>query len=177
MGEMSAPHSAESVGHPEPLSRSHDVSDFHCGEAKLDEWLKHRAMANEESGASRTYVICSGSRVVGYYALAAGAVAHTLAPGSVRRNMPDPVPVMVMGRLALDSRFQGRGIGLDLLMDAVLRSVQAAQIAGIRAMMVHAMSDRAKRFYEKAGFIESPEHPMLLFLPMKQATSLVTAGI
>ena len=118
---------------PEKLSTDHDLSHFQCGEPALDDWLRRRALQNEESGASRTYVLCVGNRVVGYYALAVGAVAHAEAPGRVRRNMPDPLPVMVIGRLALDQTMQGQSIGAALLRDAVLRTVQAAEIAGIRA--------------------------------------------
>ena len=111
---------------PEKLSSTHDLSQFHCGEPALDDWLRKRARQNEESGASRTYVVCVGKRVMGYYALAVGAVAHVVAPGRVRRNMPEPVPVMVLGRLAVDETMQGGGVGPALLRDAVLRTLQAA---------------------------------------------------
>ena len=110
-----------------------------------------------------------GKRVVGYYALAAGAVAHAEAPGRVRRNMPDPVPVMVIGRLAIDQTAQGQALGSALLRDAVLRIVQAAEIAGIRAILVHAISERAKRFYEKSGFVASPIEPMTLMITVAEA--------
>src|ERR1019366_5938049 len=130
---------------PEKLTAAHDLSQFQCGEPALDDWLKRRALQNAKSGASRTYVLCAGRQVVGYYALAGGAVTHVSAPGRIRRNMPDPVPVMVIGRLAIDVKFQARGIGV-LLRDAVLRTVQAAEIAGIRAVLVRAISERAKRF-------------------------------
>ena len=158
---------------PEKLSATHELLDFRCGEAELDHWLRHRALQNEETGASRTYVVCAGRRVVGYYALAAGAVAHSTAPGRVRRNMPNPVPVMVIGRLAIDARFQGRGIGSALLRDAVLRTVQAAEIAGIRAILVHAISENAKRFYEKSGFIASPIDPMTLMITVFEAARML----
>ena len=135
----------------------------------LDEWLKQRALQNEESGGSRTYVVCSGSQVVGYYALASGAVAYASAPGRIKRNMPNPVPVMVIGQLAIDAGYQGRGIGPALLRDAVLRTVQAADIAGIRAILVHAISERAKQFYEKCGFVSSPVDPMTLMITVAEA--------
>ena len=154
---------------PEKLSPSYDLSQFQCGEPVLDEWLRKRALLNEESGASRTYVVCIGRRVVAYYALAVGAVAHVDAPGRVRRNMPDPVPVMVIGRLAIDQSMQGQGIGPALLRDAVLRTLQAAEIAGIRAILVHAISERAKRFYEKWGFISSPVEPLTLMITVAEA--------
>lgn len=154
---------------PQKLSPEHDLSTFYCGEPTLDDWLKRRALQNEESGASRTYVICLGKQVVGYYALAVGAITHAEAPGRVRRNMPDPVPVMVLGRLAVDQTLQGREIDRALLRDAVLRTMQAAEIAGIRAILVHAISERAKQWYLKAGFLESPLDPMTLLIPVADA--------
>jgi GNAT superfamily N-acetyltransferase len=154
---------------PEKLSTDHDLSHFQCGEPALDDWLRRRALQNEESGASRTYVLCFGNRVVGYYALAVGAVAHAEAPGRVRRNMPDPVALMVIGRLAVDQTMQGQSIGPALLRDAVLRTIQAAEIAGIRAILVHAISDRAKSFYERSGFIPSPIDPMTLMITVAGA--------
>src|SRR5690349_14611123 len=138
---------------PEKLSSDHDLSQFQCGEPPLDDWLKRRALQNEERGASRTYVVCMGKQVVGYYALAVGAIAHVQASGRVRRNMPEPIPVMVIGRLAVDVTTQGQGLGAALLRDAILRTIQAAEIAGIRAILVHAISEPAKRFYEKSGFV------------------------
>jgi GNAT superfamily N-acetyltransferase len=158
---------------PERLSASHDVSQFECGEPALDTWLKRRALQNEESGASRTYVMCAGQEVAGYYALATGAIAHADAVGRIKRNMPDPVPVIIIGRLAIASRFQGRGIGAALLSDAVLRTIQAAEIAGIRAILVHAISEQAKRFYEKHGFIPSPADPMTLMITVTEAARIL----
>ena len=158
---------------PERLSANHDLTQFSCGESSLDHWLKSRALQNEESGASRTYVVCAGGCVVGYYAIAAGAVAHTEAATRVKRNMPDPVPVILIGRLAVDSRFQGQSLGADLLRDAVLRILQAAEIAGIRAILVNAISIDAKRFYEKYGFISSPVHPQTLMITLAEAARIV----
>ena len=154
---------------PEKLSPVHDLSQFQSGEPSLDDWLKKRALQNEASGASRTYVVCIENRVVGYYALAAGAVAHSDAPGRIRRNMPDPVPVMVLGRLAIDQSVQGQGLGPALLRDAILRILQAGEIAGIRAILAHAISERAKRLYEKWGFITSPLDPMTLMITVAEA--------
>ena len=167
MGQMSA--APERINPPEKLSSEHDLSQFQCGEPTLDDWLRRRALQNEESGASRTYVACLEKRVVGYYALAVGAVAHAEAPGRIRRNMPDPIPVMVIGRLAVDQTAQGQALGPALLRDAVLRTVQAAEIAGIRAILVHAISERAKRFYEKWGFIPSPVETMTLMITVAEA--------
>ena len=157
------------IGPPERLSASHDLSHFDCGEPALDEWLRKRAQQNEESGASRTYVVSAQKQVVGYYALAVGAVAHVAAPGRIRRNMPDPVPVMVIGRLAIDRTMQGQALGPALLRDAVLRTLQASEIAGIRAILVHAISERAKAFYQKYGFIPSPVEPMTLMITVEEA--------
>lgn len=159
----------ERISAPQKISPDHDLSEFHCGEPALDEWLKRRALPNEESGASRTYVVCLENRVVGFYALAVGAVAHAGAPGRIRRNMPDPVPVMVLGRLAVDESMQGRDIGRGLLRDAILRTMQAAEIAGIRAILVHAISERAKQFYVRAGFTPSPISPMTLMITLEEA--------
>lgn len=161
--------SSSIIGAPEKLLAGHDLADFDSGELALDDWLRRRALANEESGSSRTYVVCMGKRVVGYYSLAVGAVAHVGAPGRVKRNMPDPVPAMVLGRLAVDKDFQGRGIGSGLLRDAVLRTVQAAEIAGIRAILVHALSDAAKHFYQRHGFIASPIDPMTVMITVAEA--------
>ena len=157
---------------PERLNADHDLTQFICGEPSLDSWLRNRALQNEKTGASRTYVVCAGSCVVGYYALAAGAVAHTEATSRARRNMPDPVPVILIGRLAIDSRFQGRGVGADLLRDAVLRTLRAAEIAGIRAILVSAISANAKTFYEKFGFISSPANPQTLMITVTEASRI-----
>jgi GNAT superfamily N-acetyltransferase len=154
---------------PEKLRAEHDLSEFNCGEPSLDDWLRRRAPQNEESGASRTYVVCAGEHVAGYYALAVGAVAHAEAPGRIRRNMPDPVPVMIIGRLAVHKDHQGRQIGPGLLRDAVLRTLQAAEIAGVRAILVHAISERARKFYEGCGFIPSPMDPMTLIITVAEA--------
>jgi len=153
---------------PEKLRDDHDLSLFECGEPALDDCLRRRALQNEESGASRTYVVCTRLRVVAYYALAVGAVAHAGAPGRVRRNMPDPVPVMIIGRLAVDHEFHGHGLGQGLLRDASLRTLQAADIAGIRAILVHAISSDAQRFYERHGFVRSPIDPMMLMITLAE---------
>ncbi len=154
---------------PEKLRKDHNLLGFECGEPSLDDWLRRRALQNEESGAARTYVVCVGQQVVGYYALAVGAVARVHAPGRVRRKMPDPVPVMVLGRLAVHKDDQGRKIGRSLLRDAVLRTLQAADIAGIRAILVHAISERARQFYEESGFVGSPMDPMTLMITVSEA--------
>lgn len=156
---------------PEPLGATHDLSAFSSGVTTLDDWLRRRALRNESSGASRTYVVCqqSDSKVVGYYALAAGAVAHSSAPPSAKRNMPDPLPVMVLGRLAVDQACQGKGLGRALLRDAILRTLQAASIVGIRAILVHAISPEARKFYEHCGFRLSPIDPLTLMITLAEA--------
>lgn len=150
---------------PEPLSASHRLDQFECGESVLDEWLKRRAMANQLSGADRTFVVADqDSRICGYYAMAAGVVSHPMATSSVRRNMPDPIPVMVLARLAVDHRTQGMHLGASLLQDAVNRALAVSHNAGVRALLVHALHDRAKQFYTHYGFQVSPAHPMTLML-------------
>jgi len=164
------------ISPPEKLSPNHDLTQFSCGEPSLDDWLRNRALQNDQNemtGASRTYVVCSEGCVVGYYALAAGAVAHAETTSRAKRNMPDPVPVILIGRLAIDSRLQGRGIGADLLRDAVLRTLQAADIAGIRAILVSAISANAKRFYERSGFVASPANPQILMITVAEAARVV----
>jgi len=156
---------------PEPISEAHELTAFNSGEPALDDWLRRRAMRNELSGGSRTFVVCTapGKRVVAYYCLAAGAVAHAAASRHIRRNMPDPIPVMVIGRLAVDRSIQGQGLGRSLLRDAILRTIQAASIAGIRAILVHAISAEARRFYERCGFHPSPLNPMTLMITVAEA--------
>jgi GNAT superfamily N-acetyltransferase len=160
---------AETITPPEHLTAAHELSAFDSGVPGLDAWLKKRALANEETGASRTYVVCAGGRVVGYYALATGGVAQAQALGRVRRNMPDPVPVMILGRLAVDRNWRGRNLGASLLRDAIVRTLQAAEIGGIRAILVDAISEDAKRFYERHGFRTSPVDPMLLMITVADA--------
>jgi GNAT superfamily N-acetyltransferase len=155
---------------PQPLASAHRLDDFSCGEPVLDEWLKRRAMVNQISGASRTFVVADqNARVVGYYAMAAGAVSHPMATGGIRRNMPDPIPVMVLARLAVDSRAQGIKLGGALLRDAVYRAVNVAQNTGVRALLVHALHERARLFYEHYGFQASPGDPMILMLRLSNA--------
>lgn len=152
---------------PVALDGIHDLAPFSSGNDALDDWLRRRARANQISGASRTYVVTDGRRVVAYYCLSSGALDLADAPGAVRRNMPDPIPMAILGRLAVDRRWQGKGLGVALLQDAVFRSAQAASIMGIRGLLVHAISDAAKAFYEHHGFTASPKHPMTLVLSLK----------
>jgi GNAT superfamily N-acetyltransferase len=158
------------LGSPQPLTASHQLDGFESGESSLNEWLKRKALVNPSSGASRTFVVLDDDgRVRGYYALAAGAVSHKSATGHVRRNMPDPVPVMVLGRLAVDRGAQGQQLGAALLQDAVKRAVSVSGNAGVRALLVHALHERAKGFYERYGFQSSPTHPLTLMLRLPQS--------
>ncbi len=150
---------------PQALAATHRLDDFECGEAELDDWLQRRALVNQLGGASRTFVVADADNIVrGYYALAAGAISHGLALGKVKRNMPDPVPVIILGRLAVDQLAQGLGLGGDLLMDAVRRVVGISEQAGVRTILVHALHEQAQRFYEHFGFERSPLQPLVLML-------------
>jgi GNAT superfamily N-acetyltransferase len=151
---------------PVPLATHHLTEGFACGTESLDNWLKRRALKNQVQGASRTYVVCDEARVVAYYALASGAVLGAEATGRFRRNMPDPIPVVVLGRLAVDSALHGKGFGRALVRDAGMRVLQAADVIGIRGMTVQALSDEAKVFYEHVGFEPSPMDPRLLMITL-----------
>jgi GNAT superfamily N-acetyltransferase len=155
-----------SLSRPELLAEHHDLDNFASGEASLDDWLKRRARANQASGASRTYVVTEDDSVTGYYALASGAVATSLVPGRFRRNMPDPVPVVILARLAVSRAWQGRGVGRGLFADAARRVVQAADTIGIRGILVHAISEQARNFYLALGFDECPGQPMMLVVTL-----------
>ena len=157
------------ISAPTPLSESHDTSAFNCGQDSLNEWLQKRAIKNEKNGASRTFVVCDANTVVGYCSLAVGAVVREGTAGKVRRNMPDPIPVMILARLAVDQQWQGKHIGQGLPKDAVQCTLIVAEHAGIRALLVHAISDDAKRFYLGAGFHESPTNDMTLMITIEEA--------
>ncbi|AMX94104.1 GNAT family N-acetyltransferase [Mesorhizobium ciceri] len=151
---------------PVPLADHHELGEFSSGITALDDWLKKRARTNQAGGASRTYVTCKGNRVIGYYAVASGAVKMVEASSRFRRNMPDPIPVAVLGRLAVDQAYHGRGIGRALVRDAGLRILQAAEILGIKGIVVHAISDDARAFYITIGFEPSPVEPLTLMVTL-----------
>lgn len=155
---------------PEPLSNSHEVADFYSSENVLDNWIKQRGLKNQFLGASRTFVVCEKNkkRVVGYYSLATGSVNHTEAMSHIRRNMPDPMPVIILARLAVDKTFHGKGLGADLLRDAVLRCHHVAENIGVRAIIVHALTENAKHFYLHHGFKASSTQDKILFLALKK---------
>ncbi|MGZ8286384.1 MAG: GNAT family N-acetyltransferase [Allosphingosinicella sp.] len=149
------------------MTESHSVADFDCGEPALNDWLKQRALRNE-SRFSRTYVVCDEIRVVANFCVSAGAVERSSAPTKVRRNAPDTIPVSIIGRLAVDRGYSGRGLGADLLSDALRRIAVASQSIGIRAVLVHAKDEKAKGFYLAcAEFIEYPAESRTLFLPIE----------
>lgn len=152
---------------PAALTAAHDLTEFDCGEPALNDWLKTRALKNE-SRFSRTYVVCDDNRVVGYFCISAGAVERAAAPGKVRRNAPDTISVSVIGRLAVSRAYAGRGLGADLLSDALRRIAVASRSIGIGAVLVQAKDERAKRFYLAcAEFIEYPSDSRTLFLPIE----------
>ena len=151
---------------PEPITTNHQIGDFTSGVVSLDEWLKRRALANQASGAARTFVVCEAHKIISYYALASGSVTVAGAPGRFRRNMPDPIPVVVLARLAVDRAYHGRGLGRALVRDAARRVVHAADAIGIRGIVVHAISDDAKAFYLALGFDPSPIEPMTLMITL-----------
>lgn len=158
---------------PEPISQDHEVAEFDSGEPSLNDYLHRRALNNHIQGGSRCFVTTKDKRVVGYYALAAGSVLHREAPSKVRRNMPDPVPVILLSRLAVDTKEKNRGVGSHLLRDAITRSVQAAEAIGVRAILVHALHAEAASFYRHFEFTPSPTDQLHLFLPMKDARQLL----
>jgi len=165
--EDASERSASGLSAPVPLTAGHDLSGFDCGEPALNDWLRHRALKNE-SRFSRTYVVCEGNRVVAYFCISAGAVERVAAPGKVRRNAPDTIPVSVIGRLAVSRDHAGKGLGADMLADALRRVAVASQSIGMGAVLVHAKDEAAKRFYIRcAEFIEYPEDSRILFLPIE----------
>ncbi len=158
---------------PRPIGEGDEVAGFDSGELSLDGYLRGRALANHVEGASRCFVTCRGGQVVGYYALASAAVERAATPGRVRRNMPDSVPVILLSRLAIDAKHRGQGLGAQLLRDAITRAVAAAEIIGVRALLVHAVDEQARAFYARFDFEPSPTDPLHLLLLMKDARALL----
>jgi len=164
---------------PEALSPVHklgvdDGTDlFDCGQDDLNRFLKRFALANQAANAAQTYVTCRARSVVGYYSLAVGSVLREDSPSRAVKGMArHPLPVMILARLAVDRSGQRSGIGKALLKDALLRTAQAADIAGIRALVVHAKDDDARRWYEQFEFEPSPTDPLHLFLLLKDLKKL-----
>lgn len=153
-----------SLSAPEPLTATHDVSDFSCGKPVLDRWLKTRALSNQQKGFTAVLVVQEAGRVVGYYGLAPTAVVPSILPRSIRTGQPpDPVPCLLLGQLATDTEWAGRGIGTGLVKHALQRCLQAAALIGGRALMVKAVDDEAAEFWRRRGFIPSKDEPLVLF--------------
>lgn len=165
----------EDLSPPAPLLVNHnlDLDSFDSGEVSLNDWLKKRAVKNQASGASRCFVLTVDDKILGYYSLSAGAISHEAAPKSLRRNMPDPLPVLLLGRLAIDKKYHNQGLGKALLRDAMIRSINIASNAGVFAILVHALSEQAKKFYLSCGFIESPLQTMTLMMTLETARSIL----
>ena len=158
---------------PSPITADQERVNFDCGEFSLNEWLKKRALKNHAAGASRCFVLCAGTNVIGYYSLSAGAIGHEAAPKAMRRNMPNPLPVLLLGRLAIDKRYHNQGIGQALLRDAMMRTVNVSGDTGVFAILVHAISNQAKQFYLSRGFVESPLQPMTLIMTVETIRSIL----
>ena len=143
---------------PEPLNAQHDLTHFTCGEPSLDDWLRQRALKNIAIGATKTYVVCptDSLAVAGYYALCMGQILNRDVTGAMRRNMPTHIPSVILGRLAIDTKWQGHGLGQALLFDAVQRSLNVSQEVSARLVIVHALSKQAEAFYQKNGFTKLP---------------------
>jgi GNAT superfamily N-acetyltransferase len=162
--------SASDLSAPAKLTADHIVDDFDCGYPVLNHWLYRYALQNQQSNAAMTFVVRRQNRVVGYYSLAVGAVDHEVVPARIKKGLArHPIPIMVLARLAVDLRDQGHGIGKGLLKDAVLRTLQAANFAGIRAIFVNAKDEKARIFYERFDFEPSPVDPLKLMLLIKDA--------
>lgn len=159
---------------PSLISVEHEITSFDCGEPSLNSWLKSRAIKNNISGASRCFVICDKKKVVGYYCLSAGAITRESTPKVMRRNMPDLLPVLILGRLAIDRKYHNKGLGSALLRDAMIRSVNVAEDAGVFAILIHALSEQAKRFYISRGFVESPLQSMTLFMTIETIRTILS---
>ena len=158
---------------PRPIHEDDETGGFDSGEPSPDDYLRKRALGNHVQGTSRCFVTCRDRRVVGYYALASASIQHRDVAGKVRRNMPDPVLVILLSRLAVDRKEQGVGLGRHLLRDAILRSVEAAEVIGVRALLVHALHDEARTFYTRFDFEPSPTDPLHLLLLIKDARALL----
>jgi GNAT superfamily N-acetyltransferase len=169
MGKVTQHPAAQNVGLTAPvrLTPVHDISHFDCGVAALNDWLKTNALSGEGKSA-RTYVVCEGPVVVGYYCISTGTVERGAAPNAkTRQNMPDPIPVAILGRLAVAKSHHEQGLGHDLMQDAFRRVLAASEIIGMRALVVHAINDKVIQFYKDLGFKESPTDPRTLFLPIE----------
>jgi GNAT superfamily N-acetyltransferase len=159
---------------PERLSEAHEASGFDCGKPALNAWLMERALANQRRGFTVVMVVHELGRVVGYYGLAPTAVARAAPPRAIRTGQPpDPIPCLLLGQLATDLAYAGRGVGGALLAHALIRSVEAARLVGGRALVVNAIDDEARRFWLRKGFLPSPGDPFQLFRAMQDIAASV----
>jgi len=157
------------INGPQPLGAHHDVSRFDSGAESLDAWLKSKSRLNEAKGGARTYVVCEGERVIAFYSLAAGSVERRRVSSRVGRSMPEPIPVILLGQLAADIDYQGRGLGGDLIVDASRRALAAADLIGARALITQALDERARNFYQRFGFRAfSDREPLMLLLRISE---------
>ncbi len=161
------------ISAPALLTADHDVSNFDCQHPSLSDWLKKRALANNQQRGSRTHVVCDGTRVVGFHALAAGSVEHAASPKSLTRNMPKPIPAIVLGRLAVDAQYQGQGIGAGLLQDAIFRALSAANEVAARVLLCHAIDEESRAFYLRHGFLQSPVEDLTVMLDLGKVPALL----
>jgi predicted N-acetyltransferase YhbS len=154
---------------PEPISPNHNFANFTCGKPVLDDWLIKKALKNQTDGSSRTFIVMDSDldQVVGYYCLSTGSVSHELAPGNVRRNMPDPIPIILLGRLAVHVDYVNQGIGRGLMKDCYKRAASVAEQVGVRALIVHALDDESRHYYLNLGFTESTIQERTLMIRMK----------
>lgn len=160
--------------HIEKLQPHHTVDTFDCGREALNLFLRKHALQNQRTGGSQTYVGTADDSVIGYYALAVGSVEQDQAPERIKKGLAKhSIPLMLLARLAVDLRWQKQGVGAALLKDATLRTLQAADIAGIRALVVHAQDEEAKTFYERFDFLPSPSDPLHLFILLKDLRKLL----
>jgi predicted N-acetyltransferase YhbS len=157
------------------LAADHDLSAFDCGEASVNHWLQRRARKNEQSGASRVYVVCNDRTVIAFYTLSASAVVHDRVRGRFRRGMPDPVPVMLLGQLGVDTRYQRRGMAASLVRDALLRCVSVSSQAGVAAVLVDALTEDLVPFYRRLGFDAISEtEPTTMMIRMKDVRAVLS---
>ena len=176
MGTITSSQARGKPDAPEPLGARHDVSRFDSGIDSLNTWLQRKARLNEAKGGARTYVVCDGDRVIAFYSLAASSVERRRVSSRVGRNMPEPVPVILLGQLAVDVNCQGSGLGSDLLIDAGKRALAAADMIGARAIVVQAFNEKAKTFYEQFGFLSfSDREPFMLLLRISELRSVLQA--
>ena len=155
------------------LATTHDATDFDCGKGELNTFIRLYALAGQRGNISQTYVAACGNNIVGFYTLVVGNVVYEDAPERLAKGIPrHPIPVLLLARLAVDRHWQGKGIGAALLVDAIRRTLQVADIAGVRALLVHAKNDSARGFYTHLGFEPFPGDPLVLFLLLKDLRAM-----